>query len=143
MSLMGSEDLQNLPKFAYAGSCFAVHQHPSGQSVRTAAYVSSARSEHPKFHQVSIESTHSRSWVSDRAGFGCGLGMPYPHQDGCGGVAGGTSPVPCPTPIAPFARVCTSSRTSRVSGVLQSSQDNDIAHVLKRDLHIVEITRNL
>ena len=28
-----------------AGSCFAVHQHPSRRSVRTAAYVSSARSE--------------------------------------------------------------------------------------------------
>ena len=67
----------------------------------------------PKFHQVSNESTHSRSWVSDRAGFGCGLGMAYPIQDGCGGVAGGTSPAPCPTPVASCARVCTSSRTTR------------------------------
>ena len=62
---------------------------------------------------MSIESTHSRSWVSDRAGFGYGLGMTYPHQDGCGGVAGGASPAPCPTPVAPFARVCATSRTSR------------------------------
>ena len=62
---------------------------------------------------MSIGSTHSRSWVTDRASFGCRLGMTYPHQDGCGGVAGGMSPVPCPTPIAPFARVCASSRTSR------------------------------
>ena len=30
-----------------------------------------------------------------------------------------------------------------LSGVLQSSQDNDIAHVLERDLHIPEITGNL
>ena len=28
-------------------------------------------------------------------------------------------------------------------GVLQSSQDYDIAHVLQRDFHILEITRNL
>ena len=62
---------------------------------------------------MSIESTHSRSWVSDRASFGCRLGMTYPHQDGCVGVAGGTNPAPCPTPVAPFARVCTSSRTSQ------------------------------
>ena len=38
--------------------------------------------------------------------------MTYPHQDGCGRVAAGTSPAPCPTPVAPFARVCASSRTS-------------------------------
>ena len=50
--------------------------------------------------QVSVESARSRSWVSDRASFGCGMGMTYPYQDGCGGVAGGTSPVPCPTPVA-------------------------------------------
>ena len=39
--------------------------------------------------------------------------MTYPYQDGRGRVAGGTSRAPCPTPIAPFARVCTSSRTSQ------------------------------
>ena len=30
-----------------------------------------------------------------------------------------------------------------LSGVLQSNHDNDIARVLKRDLHILEITGNL
>ena len=30
-----------------------------------------------------------------------------------------------------------------LSGVLQSSQDNDIAHVLERDLHILEIIGKL
>ena len=62
---------------------------------------------------MSIESTHRRLWVNDRASFGCGLGMTYPHQDGCGGVAGGTSPAPCPTPVALLARVCAPSRTSQ------------------------------
>ena len=62
---------------------------------------------------MSIESTHSRSWVSDRANFGYGFGMTYPHQDRSGEVAGGTIPTPCPTPVAPFARVCVSSRASR------------------------------
>ena len=39
-------------------------------------------SSRPKFHQVSIESTRSRSWVSDRASFGCGMGMTYPGGGG-------------------------------------------------------------
>ena len=63
----------------------------------------------------SIESTRSRSWVSDRAGLGYGVGMTYPSLAHCGGLAGGTSPGPCPTLVAPFARVCTSSWTSRGS----------------------------
>ena len=66
-----------------------------------------------KFHQVSIKSTHSSSWVSNRVKFGYLFGMTYPHQDDGGGVAGGTSVAPCPTPVAPFARPCASSRTSR------------------------------
>ena len=32
--------------------------------------------------------------------------MTYPDQASYRGVAGGTSPVPCPTPVAPIARVC-------------------------------------
>ena len=47
----------------------------------------------------------------------CGLGMRYPNQASCGGVAGGKSPAPCPTPVALIARVFTSSPTSR-SGAL-------------------------
>ena len=66
-----------------------------------------------KFHQVSIESSQSKSWVSDGASFGYGLGMTHPHRDGRGGVAGGTRLAPCATPVAPFARVCASSRTCR------------------------------
>ena len=67
----------------------------------------------PKFHQLSIQSTQSKSWVSEGAGFGCGLGMTYAHKGGSGEVAGGTSLAPCPTPITAFPRLCASSATSR------------------------------
>ena len=43
----------------------------------------------------------------------------------------------------PCCPVCTGMRVlSDLSGVLQSSQDNDVAHVLQRDFHILEITRS-
>ena len=82
---------------------------------------------------MSIESTHTRSWVSDRANFGYGFGMTYPHQDGCGGVAGGTSPASCPTPVAPFARVCASSRTSRGSRLLLAAAEESSKERIHRN----------
>ena len=40
--------------------------------------------------------------VSDRAGFGCGMGTTYPYLTCCGGVAGEMTPAPCPTPPPPL-----------------------------------------
>ena len=85
----------------------------------------------PKFHQVSNESTHRKSWVTERVGLGCGLGMTYPHHDSRSTMARGTSPAPCPKLVADLP------------GSLLSGQDNHIAYILERDLHVVEVTGNL
>ena len=63
---------------------------------------------------MSSESTPSRSWVSDEAGFGCAFGMADPYQANCGGVAGGMSLHFAP-PLSPRLQGC-------VSGELQSSR---------------------
>ena len=71
-----------------------------------------------------------------------GYDLALPNQLWRGG--GGTSPAPCPPLPHPCSLVCTGVYVLQyLFGKLQSSQNNDITHVFKWDLPVLEVSRNL
>ena len=103
------------------------HQESDLKEAEVHAFGAGAHRADEGDYQVSSESTRSRSWVSDRAGFGCRMGMTYPYLARCGGVAGGMSPAPCPWADVGDSKFTDTSRRLAKSHLLNLSATNSTA----------------